>query len=73
MGSVAVWLRAVWLRAVQWLVWVGFLWLRVWGACICEGCFECAEGAVGWVGKAIYGLEYWDKSGLEPVGGHIMV
>jgi len=64
---------SVGLRAVQLLVWVEFLWLRVWGACIFEGCFKDAVGQVDYCsGKAIYGLEYWVKSGMEPVGCQIM-
>ncbi len=64
---------AVGLRAVQLLVWAGFLWLRVWGACICKGCFKDAVGKVGdFSDKAIYGLEYWVKSSMDPVGCCIM-
>jgi len=61
------------LRAVRLLVWAGFMWLRVWGACICKGCFEDAVGKVGnCSGEAIYGLKYWVKSGMDPVDCRIM-
>jgi len=69
MGSMAVGLRVVRL-----LVRVKFLWLRVGGACSFKVCFEDSVGQVGYCSSgAIYGLEYWVKSGTEPVGCQIMV